>query len=77
MERKVAKIILHFYSPGEPDADYPIYNTVPETSFSCADHGDGIYADPEARCQAWHQGGKKNLSLNLVYNFLFQSSLWL
>ena len=41
---------------GEPEADYPIYNTVPETSFNCADHGDGIYADPEARCQAWHQG---------------------
>ena len=46
----------HILSPGEPEADYPIFNTVPETSFSCADHGDGIYADPEARCQAWHQG---------------------
>ena len=41
--------------PGEPDLDYPILDTVPDTSFSCADHGDGIYADPEARCQAWHQ----------------------
>ena len=50
------KSCYHILSPGEPEADYPIFNTVPETSFSCADHGDGIYADPEARCQAWHQG---------------------
>ena len=28
---------------------------MPETSFSCADHGDGIYADPDGRCQVWHQ----------------------
>ncbi len=27
----------------------------PETSFSCDDKADGMYADVEARCQAWHQ----------------------
>jgi len=41
--------------PGEPDVDYPILNTAPETSFSCADKADGMYADVEARCQPWHQ----------------------
>ena len=35
--------------------DYPILNTAPETSFSCADKADGMYADVEARCQPWHQ----------------------
>ena len=40
---------------GEPDVDYPIFNNPPETGFSCADHGDGMYADVEARCQVWHQ----------------------
>ena len=65
-------------SPGEPEADYPIFNTVPETSFSCADHGDGIYADPEARCQAWHQGHNsielKQLML-LILKFLISDLL--
>jgi len=41
--------------PGEPEVDYPIYNTAPETSFTCSDKGDGMFADIEAQCQAWHQ----------------------
>ena len=27
---------------------------MPDTSFSCGDYGDGMYADMEARCQVWH-----------------------
>ena len=38
---------------GEPGVDYPIYNSPPDTGFSCADK-DGLYADPGAECQAWH-----------------------
>ena len=38
--------------PGEPGVDYPIYDTVPETSFKCEDQATGgYYADEEARCQ--------------------------
>jgi hypothetical protein len=32
--------------------DYPIYGTIPETSFLCDGLVDGgYYADPEAQCQ--------------------------
>ncbi|XP_040582479.1 uncharacterized protein [Lepeophtheirus salmonis] len=35
--------------PGVPGEDYPIYNEVPETSFSCEGQVEGgYYADPEA-----------------------------
>uniref|UniRef100_A0A0K2TET6 Chitin-binding type-2 domain-containing protein n=1 Tax=Lepeophtheirus salmonis TaxID=72036 RepID=A0A0K2TET6_LEPSM len=41
--------------PGVPGEDYPIYNEVPETSFSCEGQVQGgYYADPEAECQAFH-----------------------
>ncbi|XP_040580935.1 uncharacterized protein [Lepeophtheirus salmonis] len=41
--------------PGVPGVDYPIYNEVPETSFSCEGQVEGgYYADPEAECQAFH-----------------------
>ena len=40
---------------GQPDIDYPILSTAPETSFSCVDKAPGLYADVEARCQPWHQ----------------------
>nr|XP_040580730.1 uncharacterized protein LOC121129118 isoform X2 [Lepeophtheirus salmonis] len=41
--------------PGVPGEDYPIYNKVPETSFSCEGQIEGgYYADPEAECQAFH-----------------------
>ncbi|XP_040580731.1 uncharacterized protein [Lepeophtheirus salmonis] len=41
--------------PGVPGEDYPIYNEVPETSFSCEGQVEGgYYADPEAECQAFH-----------------------
>ena len=33
--------------------DYPIYNTPPDTGFSCDDK-EGLYADVSSQCQAWH-----------------------
>jgi len=41
--------------PGLPGEDYPIYSTVPDTSFDCRGRFDGgYYGDPEAECQAFH-----------------------
>ena len=38
--------------PGSPGQDYPVYSTVPDTSFLCAGQVDGgYYADPESDCQ--------------------------
>uniref|UniRef100_A0A182IZC0 Uncharacterized protein n=1 Tax=Anopheles atroparvus TaxID=41427 RepID=A0A182IZC0_ANOAO len=39
--------------PGEPDVDYPIFGSVPETTFSCDKRHHGYYADVEARCQVF------------------------
>jgi len=41
--------------PGEPEVDYPIFAVAPESSFTCDEKLDGMYADVEARCQVWHQ----------------------
>ena len=39
--------------PGTAGTDYPVLDSVPDTSFSCADQSTGGYfADVEARCQA-------------------------
>ncbi|KAG7206090.1 hypothetical protein KM043_003484 [Ampulex compressa] len=42
--------------PGIPGVDYPIYHTVPPTSFSCAHVPiiPGMYANVETGCQAYH-----------------------
>ncbi|XP_037091259.1 uncharacterized protein LOC119111553, partial [Pollicipes pollicipes] len=40
--------------PGEPGVDYPIYATIPPTSFSCDGRVPGYYADVEAGCQPFH-----------------------
>jgi hypothetical protein len=41
--------------PGVPVDDYPIFAEVPESAFSCEGQVDGgFYADPEAKCQAFH-----------------------
>ncbi|XP_055608173.1 uncharacterized protein LOC129757682 [Uranotaenia lowii] len=42
--------------PGVPGVDYPIYHSVPETSFSCAHVPavPGMYANVETGCQAYH-----------------------
>ncbi|XP_050561409.1 U-scoloptoxin(01)-Cw1a [Spodoptera frugiperda] len=42
--------------PGTPGVDFPIYHSVPDTSFSC-DHvpvRPGMYANVETGCQAYH-----------------------
>ncbi|XP_078043620.1 uncharacterized protein LOC144473542 [Augochlora pura] len=42
--------------PGTPGVDYPIYNTIPRTSFSCAyvPYAPGMYANVETGCQVYH-----------------------
>ncbi|CAL7941455.1 unnamed protein product [Xylocopa violacea] len=42
--------------PGVPGVDYPLYHTVPRTSFSCAHvpFVPGMYANVETGCQAYH-----------------------
>lgn len=40
--------------PGEPELDYPIFDKIPKTAFTCDDKIDGYYADVEARCQVFH-----------------------
>ena len=42
-------------TPGKPWKDYPDYDAIPETSFSCDKQmKGGYYADPETRCQVYH-----------------------
>jgi len=41
--------------PGEAGVDYPVFNSVPETSFDCsAQDNPGIYTDTEASCQSFY-----------------------
>ncbi|GAB6029712.1 hypothetical protein CHUAL_005434 [Chamberlinius hualienensis] len=40
--------------PGVEGRDYPIFASVPPTSFSCNGRAIGLYGDVEARCQVWH-----------------------
>ncbi|KAF5292904.1 hypothetical protein FQR65_LT11156 [Abscondita terminalis] len=42
--------------PGIPGVDYPLYHSVPETSFSChhVPALPGMYANVETGCQAYH-----------------------
>nr|XP_053640566.1 mucin-2-like isoform X1 [Cherax quadricarinatus] len=41
--------------PGEAGLDYPVYDTVPDTGFSCVDQEHpGLYADVDAKCQTFH-----------------------
>ncbi|KAF7268817.1 hypothetical protein GWI33_018164 [Rhynchophorus ferrugineus] len=41
--------------PGQPDIDYPILASIPETSFRCEQQEfPGYYADVETRCQVFH-----------------------
>ncbi len=36
---------------GVPGVDFPAYDSIPATAFSCPGLPDGYYADPEAGCQ--------------------------
>lgn len=39
-------------TPGRPGVDYPAYDEIPETHFSCKDQRyKGFFGDPETRCQ--------------------------
>jgi len=40
--------------PGEPGDDYPIYDTIPDTSFTCEGKVAGYYADVDNGCQPFH-----------------------
>ncbi|XP_037796381.1 pollen-specific leucine-rich repeat extensin-like protein 1 [Penaeus monodon] len=41
--------------PGEAGVDFPNYDEVPDTSFTCnAQEHPGLYADTEAQCQTFH-----------------------
>ena len=44
--------------PGVAGVDYPTFNSVPDTQFSCsAQEYPGIFADTFADCQVKDQGG--------------------
>ena len=47
----IKNLIFSSFFSGEPEVDYPIFAVAPESSFSCDDKDDGMYADVEARCQ--------------------------
>ena len=41
--------------PGEAGVDYPVYASVPDTSFSCENRvSGGYYGDTETACQVFH-----------------------
>ncbi|XP_076640701.1 uncharacterized protein LOC143352260 [Halictus rubicundus] len=42
--------------PGTPGVDFPLYHTIPRTSFSCAyvPFAPGMYANVETGCQVYH-----------------------
>ncbi|KAF6213032.1 hypothetical protein GE061_010746 [Apolygus lucorum] len=42
-------------TPGQAGVDYPTYDEIPQTSFSCkTQRYKGFFGDPETRCQVWH-----------------------
>ncbi|XP_050085073.1 uncharacterized protein LOC126570958 [Anopheles aquasalis] len=46
---------------GRPGIDFPVLTHIPRTVFECENHGNGYFADLEARCQVFHicDEGKK------------------
>ncbi|XP_042903216.1 uncharacterized protein [Parasteatoda tepidariorum] len=50
-----------FARRGVPGEDYPVYNYIPQTDFTCGPQ-PGLYADPFTDCQAWHMCPGGNLS---------------
>ena len=57
--------------PGTPGADYPIYASIPDTSFSCDGQLEGgYYADSEAECQVFHVCGASGDGGLTKYSFL-------
>lgn len=45
--------VLHGHGHGAPPhvADFPVFDAIPPTAFSCAPHPPGFFADQEAGCQ--------------------------
>ncbi|XP_050532849.1 uncharacterized protein LOC126900881 isoform X2 [Daktulosphaira vitifoliae] len=42
-------------NPGRPGIDYPVFSTIPKTSFDCkTQRYKGFFGDPETHCQVWH-----------------------
>ncbi|XP_014241448.1 uncharacterized protein LOC106662139 [Cimex lectularius] len=42
-------------TPGQAGVDYPAYDEIPHTSFSCkTQRYKGFFGDPETGCQVWH-----------------------
>ncbi|KAK9504773.1 hypothetical protein O3M35_008962 [Rhynocoris fuscipes] len=42
-------------TPGRAGIDYPAYDEIPETHFSCKEQRyKGFFGDPETGCQVWH-----------------------
>ena len=57
--------------PGTPGEDYPIFSSVPSTSFSCADKdAGGYFADMEAGCQVHHTCGTREDFNSLKFSSL-------
>merc|ERR1719430_1665335 len=57
--------------PGVPGEDYPIFSTVPDTSFLCDGQADGgYYSDTEAECQAFHICANDGTGGRTKYSFL-------
>ncbi|XP_055619940.1 mucin-2 [Toxorhynchites rutilus septentrionalis] len=46
---------------GRPGVDFPILTRIPNTEFSCQNHGNGYFADLDTKCQVFHicDEGKK------------------
>ncbi|XP_066985510.1 uncharacterized protein [Macrobrachium rosenbergii] len=63
--------------PGIPGTDYPLYHTVPVTSFDCSTKEfGGYYADPETSCQAFHIClGRKSHSFLCPIGTMFNQKL--
>lgn len=62
--------------PGQPVKDYPIFDFIPKTTFTCQGREAGYFADQEANCQVV----PKIVNFNICdyYNsFLGFSRMWI
>ena len=66
--------------PGRPGRDYPVYDSIPPTLFSCFGQVEGgYYADPQAGCQVFHvcsaRAGDNSGKLDKVTHFSLLSEI--
>ena len=52
LQAKEAGDVIAYSTPGK---DYPVYNEIPVTYFSCANYKPGFYADVDTYCQVYHR----------------------